>query len=239
MENKYFGSKFYSSTLNTILLLVLIILMVIALRFMYKNQETYLPLLQQKQQDVVKNTDVKINDSLLVKKYKDASLGISFEYPSEYGEIKKDYKGSPVSNYDTGNGDIYSDTMELVNLGDTGEELHGYISISSPQFAFHSLTSNYTAGRGGSLGEANDKTCLSETNRTTTSGEKYRYELFTEGIDGYYLSPGEVAYLAYFKLKSQWPNFKRFSCLGFVLIPKGSDVSEADFIKIMDSVKLN
>jgi hypothetical protein len=43
MEKKYFGSKFYSSTLNTILLLVLIILMIIALRFMYKNQETYLP----------------------------------------------------------------------------------------------------------------------------------------------------------------------------------------------------
>ena len=43
MENKYFGSKFYSSTLNTILLFVLIVLMIIALRFMYKNQETYIP----------------------------------------------------------------------------------------------------------------------------------------------------------------------------------------------------
>ncbi|NVN97389.1 hypothetical protein HXX01_04145 [Candidatus Nomurabacteria bacterium] len=52
MKNKYFGSEFYSSTLNTILLFVLIILMVIALRFMYKNQETYLPILKDKEQTV-------------------------------------------------------------------------------------------------------------------------------------------------------------------------------------------
>ncbi|HAE36394.1 MAG: hypothetical protein UR85_C0001G0011 [Candidatus Nomurabacteria bacterium GW2011_GWF2_35_66] len=52
MEKKYFGSKFYSSTLNTILLFVLIVLMIVALRFMYKNQETYLPNLKDKN-DVV------------------------------------------------------------------------------------------------------------------------------------------------------------------------------------------
>lgn len=43
MEKKYFGSKFYSSRLNTILLLVLIILMVIALRYMFQNKEVYFP----------------------------------------------------------------------------------------------------------------------------------------------------------------------------------------------------
>jgi len=48
MKNKYFGSEFYSSTLNTILLFVLIVLMVIALRFMYKNQETYIPVSKDK-----------------------------------------------------------------------------------------------------------------------------------------------------------------------------------------------
>ncbi len=42
-DKKYFGSKFYSSRINTALLFILIILMIIALRFMYKNQETYLP----------------------------------------------------------------------------------------------------------------------------------------------------------------------------------------------------
>lgn len=44
MENKFFGSKFYNSIFNTILLFVLIVLMIIALRFMFKNQEVYLPL---------------------------------------------------------------------------------------------------------------------------------------------------------------------------------------------------
>lgn len=52
MKNKYFGSEFYSSTLNTILLFVLIVLMVIALRFMYKNQETYIPTLKDKVEEV-------------------------------------------------------------------------------------------------------------------------------------------------------------------------------------------
>jgi len=43
MENNFFGSKFYNSRLNTILLFVLIILMVVALMFMFKNQDVYFP----------------------------------------------------------------------------------------------------------------------------------------------------------------------------------------------------
>lgn len=41
MEKKYFGSKFYSSTLNTVLLFILIVLMIVALRFMYKNESLF------------------------------------------------------------------------------------------------------------------------------------------------------------------------------------------------------
>ncbi len=49
MENdKYFGSKFYGSRLNTALLFILIVLMVIALRFMFQNKETYSPILEEK-----------------------------------------------------------------------------------------------------------------------------------------------------------------------------------------------
>lgn len=44
MKDNFFGSK-----LNTFLLLILIVLMVLALIFMYKNQSTYLPMLQEKQ----------------------------------------------------------------------------------------------------------------------------------------------------------------------------------------------
>jgi hypothetical protein len=40
---------FFGSKLNTVLLLVLIILMVIALRFMLKNKEVYIPILSQQQ----------------------------------------------------------------------------------------------------------------------------------------------------------------------------------------------
>ena len=44
MQNKFFGSK-----LNTVLLLVLIILMVIALRWMYQDKNTYIPVTNQNQ----------------------------------------------------------------------------------------------------------------------------------------------------------------------------------------------
>jgi hypothetical protein len=43
MEKEYFGKKFYESKLNTVLLFVLIVLMVIALRFMYMNQQALTP----------------------------------------------------------------------------------------------------------------------------------------------------------------------------------------------------
>lgn len=47
MNNKYW---FFGSKLNTVLLLILIILMIVALRFMYKNNETYMPYLSEDQE---------------------------------------------------------------------------------------------------------------------------------------------------------------------------------------------
>lgn len=44
LEKEYWGKSFYGSKLNTVLLLVLIVLMVIAIKIMLKDQATYLPL---------------------------------------------------------------------------------------------------------------------------------------------------------------------------------------------------
>lgn len=46
-NNKYW---FFGSKLNTVLLLILIILMIVALQFMYKNKETYMPYLSENQE---------------------------------------------------------------------------------------------------------------------------------------------------------------------------------------------
>ena len=43
LEKEYWGKSFYGSKLNTVLLLILIVLMIFALRFMYQNQEQYVP----------------------------------------------------------------------------------------------------------------------------------------------------------------------------------------------------
>ena len=43
LEKEYWGKSFYGSKLNTVLLLILIVLMIFALRFMYQNQGEYLP----------------------------------------------------------------------------------------------------------------------------------------------------------------------------------------------------
>jgi len=87
MKNKFFGSK-----LNSILLLVLIALMVIALFIMSKNKELYLGALD------IKNTEVVIDNSIINsntenteqdwKEYKNDELGISFNYPSSCGNMK-------------------------------------------------------------------------------------------------------------------------------------------------------
>jgi len=55
IEKKYWGSSFYGSRLNTVLLLVLIVLMVFALRFMYKDQSTDFDLPLGQNENIVSN----------------------------------------------------------------------------------------------------------------------------------------------------------------------------------------
>lgn len=90
MENNFFGSKFYNSRLNTILLFVLIILMVVALIFMFKNKETYMPYLNNgsEKQSVNKNVysskDNSNNDEFI----KENILGIW----AQKGEINSNFR---------------------------------------------------------------------------------------------------------------------------------------------------
>jgi len=55
MKNKFFGSK-----LNSVLLLILIILMIVALYVMFQNKETYLPKFVEQNPVVVDNTQEEI-----------------------------------------------------------------------------------------------------------------------------------------------------------------------------------
>jgi len=60
LEKEYWGKSFYGSKLNTVLLLILIVLMIFALRFMYQNQGEYLPDLDSK----ISNNLVQENDEI-------------------------------------------------------------------------------------------------------------------------------------------------------------------------------
>lgn len=77
-NKKYWGKKFYQSKLNTVLLLVLIILMIIALNFMFKNKSTYVdPILGDKTEDKV--NEYTLNKSQMLGKTEDL---ISFSIAS-------------------------------------------------------------------------------------------------------------------------------------------------------------
>ena len=74
-DNKYW---FFGSKLNSILLLVLIILMVIAIRIMLQNKETYLPFLQDKEKVVtIDNTIPKIENKEQILGNKDDLISFS------------------------------------------------------------------------------------------------------------------------------------------------------------------
>ncbi|GEM_PF-837482 len=99
MKNKYFGSEFYSSTLNTILLFVLIILMVIALRFMYRNQETYLLNLKNKSNIVMANKTIpNIKNKLQIIGDKDDLIIFSL-LPNSKVKGMTSYKGTVKGGY--------------------------------------------------------------------------------------------------------------------------------------------
>ncbi len=56
-NNNFYGSKFYNSKVNTILLFVLIILMIMAIVIMLKNKDTYLPILKENNKDTIVTID--------------------------------------------------------------------------------------------------------------------------------------------------------------------------------------
>lgn len=93
MENEFFGSKFYNSRLNTILLFVLIVLMIVTLYLMFKNKEVYLPSLN-KEEIVETNTDLISSDSIKKDIFiKDSEINIvdstKKNSPEEYPYFKK------------------------------------------------------------------------------------------------------------------------------------------------------
>lgn len=61
VEKEYWGKSFYGSKLNTVLLLILIVLMVFALRFMYQNQGEYLPDLDNTKLESTEQNEIKTN----------------------------------------------------------------------------------------------------------------------------------------------------------------------------------
>ncbi|MFA6386829.1 MAG: hypothetical protein WCW04_03635 [Candidatus Paceibacterota bacterium] len=76
MDNKKYW--FFGSKLNTVLLLILIVLMIIALRFMFQNKETYLPFWDVKERtEIVDNTIPKIENKQQILGNKDDLISFS------------------------------------------------------------------------------------------------------------------------------------------------------------------
>ncbi len=77
---------FFGSKLNTVLLLVLIILMVVAIRIMLQNKETYLPVLENES-----NTTQNLKDT-----YTYTNHGFSIELPKGYVPTENASEGGPA-----------------------------------------------------------------------------------------------------------------------------------------------
>jgi len=78
MEHNFFGSKFYNSKLNTILLLALIILMIVALRVMSQNKEVcFNPFAKQVSVDNVDKSQAPIIDKSKIEGNKDDLISFS------------------------------------------------------------------------------------------------------------------------------------------------------------------
>ncbi len=92
MQNNFFGSK-----LNSVLLLVLIILLGFALRFMYQNKATYLPFMEGEKEEVeninpvkeesIAKNEIKKEVKTDLVKYENKDVGFSFVYPAEFGSV--------------------------------------------------------------------------------------------------------------------------------------------------------
>ena len=102
MQNNFFGSK-----LNTVLLFVLIILVVIAIRLMLENKETYLPFMQ--------NQETKTNAVYQISGNKDDLVSFSILPGSKVSGIIK-LSGSVKNAY-------FFEGNILVNIVDTNEKV--------------------------------------------------------------------------------------------------------------------
>lgn len=124
MQHKFFGSK-----LNTALLLILIILMVIAIRFMYKNKEVYLPILSQKEQ-VGQNIN-NIENNIITNEITENSTGnwkiggdeiVTFLYPPDW-KIMRPEEPRPESVYNSGIWIVPPTFLEISDNYKTGDAI--------------------------------------------------------------------------------------------------------------------
>ncbi len=109
VEKEYWGKSFYGSKLNTILLLILIVLMIFALRFMYQNQGEYLSNLNSEN---LENAEV-------LKEYKNDELGFSFNYSENLSIEKIDSSDSNtliLKVFDIENHPKTSDYVNICNI---------------------------------------------------------------------------------------------------------------------------
>jgi hypothetical protein len=145
------------------------------------------------------------------KTYSNNDLGFSFKYPKEF-EVKT------FTNSDTG------ESMPFITKGDKGEAFFSFIYF--PDFYFTGDTKDYVQGRDAMPGESGKENCAAHSNKTTSSGVAYRYEI---------LPKNEIQesdyYTAFFNL-----NDEKFPCLGFA--GKKGFVTEEDFLKVTDSLRL-
>ncbi len=120
MQNKFYGSK-----LNTILLLVLIGLMIIALKVMLKKSEIYFLQTSQNQTNQISAKEWKT--------YKNDELGISFQYPKKYDPITVNFEngsegGRQFRGYFDSLGTVFGGLSKDYAAGRDGSDFTGYIS---------------------------------------------------------------------------------------------------------------
>lgn len=108
---------FFGSKLNTVLLLVLIILMVIALRIMYQNKETYLPIMTPDPNgpgetlQYGEDKDVQIKET-----YTYTNHGFSIELPQGFIPREEQSEGGPFTMIQLPKGTLsYISNMEFWN----------------------------------------------------------------------------------------------------------------------------
>lgn len=239
-EKQYFGKKFFESGLNTILLLVLIVLMIIAFKFMYENKRVYSPISNLNeafqlstnieaapdQSDNVLNPNqapfVVDDKSDKTIEYKNDNLGISFSYPAQCGELKQ-YQGQGIDD-----GTIYlePDSFELSEKN---------IFCPLLYFNVNLISSHQYDGEG---------EC--DNNASLESDESVRYVnsnkvsmVINPGQNGACGISDELIEVEVNFTKEQRNKIKLFEPIFYFQGIKGeNNETKVDFMKIIDSIKL-